>query len=147
MEVINLKMNKQVRYTVHFTLLKLPHAPKYTRNAIVNINHSKPSSGQPRVEQIDHQLVPDGASLLHRGSKRRLALRLAADLLAGAGGPSERPDAVGQPVRFGDPVDQTQDNPREPEAERDLEVLLRALWRGGEEFYLLGLRVRITQAG
>src|SRR5258708_9500886 len=119
MEVINLRTNAKVRYTIHLKVLKLPHAPKDTHNAIVNINYSKPTSRQPHVEQIDQQLVPDGPALLHGGSKRRLALRLAADLLAGAGGPSKGPDAVGQPVRFSNPVDQTPKDAREPEPERE----------------------------
>jgi len=144
MEVINLRTNGYVRYTVHFKSIKLEHAPKYTRNAIVNINHSKPSSGQPHVKQIDHQLGPDGLSLLHHGSMCRLALRLAADLLAGTGGRSERPGAVVQPVRFSEAIDQTQNDTREPEPERDFEVLLRALRSEREEFYLLGLRVRVA---
>jgi len=146
MEVINLKTNGYVRYADHFKSIKLEHAPKYTRDAIVHINHSKPSSGQPHVKQIDHQLRPDGLSLPHHGSKRRLALRLAADLLAGMEGRSERPGAVVQPVRFREAIDQTQNDAREPEPERDLEVLLRALRSECEEFYLLGLRVRVAQA-
>jgi len=116
------------------------HAPKNTRKAIVNVNQPKPSSRQPHVERIDHQLVPDSLTLLHYGITRRFALRLATDLLAGAGRRSERPGAVGQPVRFSEPIHQTQDNAREPEPERDFEMSLRALRGEGEEFYLVGLR-------
>ena len=38
MEVISLKTNGYVRYTVHFKSIKLGLAPKYTRGAIVNIH-------------------------------------------------------------------------------------------------------------
>ena len=147
MEVISLKADAQVSHTVHFKSFQRKHAPKYTRNAIVKIRYSKPSSRQPHVERIDHQLVPDGLAFLRHGSKRSLALRFAADLLASTGGRSKHPGAIGQPVRFCEPVDQTQNDAREPEPERDFEVLLRALWSGGEEFYLLGLRTRIIQPG
>jgi hypothetical protein len=147
MEVISLETGR-VRRTGHVkSLKKLQHVPKYTRHAIVNINHSEPSRRQPHVERINQQLASDVLAVLLHGSKRRLALCLAADLLARARGRSERLGTAGQPACFRESVDQTQHDAREPEPERDLEVPLRALRSEGEEFYLLRLRVHSARIG
>ena len=72
-------------------------------------------SRQQHVKQIDHQLVPESLTLLHHDIECRFALRLATDILPGVRGRSERPG--GQPVRFSEPIGQTQDNACEPEPE------------------------------
>ena len=104
----------------------------------LSIHEQKFRGVQQCPEQILNRLTP--ITIGREAFQGRLAFCLAADLLAGAGRPSEHLDTVSQSTRFSESVDQTQDNPREPESELDFEVLLSALRSEGEEFYLVGLR-------
>jgi len=121
MEVISLKTKEYVRYTVHFKSIKLEHAPKYTRGAIVNI-------ATPSLVAGNHTLSTnwDLTAFLSFTTAASAALRsvsLPIFSLVRGGGRSECPGAAGQPVRFREAIDQTQDDAREPEPERDFEVL------------------------